>query len=331
MSPPPFPFIVGFGRSGTTLVRVMFDSHPEIAIGDETHFIMALHRRRRRYERANGFAVDRFVADLTRRPGFVAMGTSADDLAAALRQRPPISVADALREVFTLFAASQGKPRYGDKTPVHVRSVPALARIFPEARFVHVIRDGRDAALSYLSVPWGPASIEEAAIVWRRAVRAGRRGGATVGPERYREVRYEALVDDPETTLMDLAAFLEVEFDPAMLRYPERAEHLVQSMGFPETRSGLYLPPTPGMRDWRSQMGPADVAAFDVLAGSALAELGYERGGAPPGLPAHVAARGRLLRLECIRSARWARVRVHRARTRARILGGRRGHGTRRA
>lgn len=307
MSPParaqPFPFLVGRGRSGTTLLRSIFDSHPEMAIPDESHFLIGLSRRRRRYERVDGFAVDAFVGDVSKRPGFRSMEIPVEVLQADLRSRTPADYPEAVRRIYAIYARRHGKSRYGDKTPIHVMKLPQLAGLFPEARFVHIIRDGRDVADSYLDVAWGPDDVVEAALLWKRAVEAGRRGGRALGPHRYREVRYEDLVEDPEGTVQDLCRFVELRFDPVMLRYYERAGEVAGKMGMPEARRSLYLPPTRGIRDWRTQMRNVDVVAFEAVSGALLEELGYERGAPAPGVAARLRARGWQLRL-----------RVHRAR-----------------
>jgi hypothetical protein len=97
-------------------------------------------------------------------------------------------------------------------------------------------------------------------------------------PGLYREVRYEALVADPETELRALCTFLEIEYDDAMARYHEgrgRNKHELSA-------KKAWLPPTVGLRNWRAQMAEADVAQFEAAAGDALVELGYERAGPPP-------------------------------------------------
>jgi hypothetical protein len=273
----PFPFVVGRGRSGTTLVRAILDSHPDMAVPDETHLIVRLGRRRQRYERASGFDVDTFMDDLGRRRGFDCFELDEPVVRADLRADPPGSYPDAIRRVFALYAASRGKRRYADKTPIHVLNVPYLADLFPEARFVHVIRDGREVALSYLDVAWGPTSVADAALEWRRAVLSGRRAGSRLGPSRYLEVRYERLVDDTEATVRGLCDFLDLAFDPVMLRYHERADEVAGKMGMPDARQALYRPLTRGLRDWRTQIPVSDVALFEALAGDVLDELGYER------------------------------------------------------
>ncbi len=121
---------------------------------------------------------------------------------------------------------------------------------------------------------------------------AGRDAGARLGPERYREVRYEDLVREPERVLVELCAFVELPYDARMLRYHEQADRLVPSLSHNEHHQNLHRPPTVGLRDWRSQMSPADAAVFESLAGDLLDELGYERATSRPGARGVSARRG---------------------------------------
>jgi sulfotransferase family protein/uncharacterized protein DUF354 len=283
---------------------------PRDAVPNESHFILPFARRRAKYEKADAFAVDRFLEDIRDHPSFREMGVVEDDLRSDLTASPPHDYAEAVRRVFAVYARSEGKTRYADKTPSYVLSLPALARLFPEARFIHIIRDGRDVALSYLDVPWGPSSLPEAALLWKRAVTRGRRAGSRLGQTRYHEIRYEELIDDPAATVATLCEFLELDFVPEMLQYFGRADQVAGRMPFQETRQALYLPPTKGLRDWRTQMAGADVAQFEALAGNLLTELGYERGAVE--IPFSE-------RLRAARSS-WA-VRARRTRVRAGRLG----------
>jgi hypothetical protein len=241
---PIFPFVVGCSRSGTTLLRALLDAHPLLAVPPESHFAVLPRLR------------------LRRDPWFRLWGIDPPDVR-------DLDVADAVRAVFAAYAAAQDKPRYADKTPHYVSHLPLLAKRFPEARFVHVVRDGRDVALSLLEVPWGPDDVEGAALHWRRRVLEGRAAG--LGPERYRELRYEALVADPERELRALAAWLELPYDPAMLDPARRPE----AVPYREHHGRLALAPTVGLRDWRREMSAAEAARFHAVAGDALAELGY--------------------------------------------------------
>jgi hypothetical protein len=314
----PFPFFVGCGRSGTTLFRAIFDSHPDLAIPGESHFIVHLLPRRRRYEKEAGFDTGAFLADLLPHPRFRLWGIADDDVRSALERDPPSMLPEAIRAAFGVYAARQGKRRYGDKTPGYISHLASLADLFPEARFVHIVRDGRDVALSYLDVSFGPSSTEGAALHWRRLVERGRRAGNRLGPGRYVEVRYEDLLADPEATTRSLCAFLDLGFHPDMFRYPERAAEVAQGSAFPEAHGRLALPPTIGLRDWRTQMADTDVVAFELLAGDLLIDLGYEVAGTRPDVFARARTTARRLGIEARRLA-------HGVGKRAGITAGRRG------
>jgi hypothetical protein len=110
--------VLGVRRSGTTLLRVMLDRHPVLAVPDESYFVPQLARRHRT-------PVDpvAFVDDLRRLPTLVEWGLSPDAVAARLR--PGLATGDAIAAVFAAYAAANGKPRWGDKTPLYMQHLPA--------------------------------------------------------------------------------------------------------------------------------------------------------------------------------------------------------------
>lgn len=256
----------------------MFDAHPQMSVTHESHFVAVMGRRRGRYEGdGHQFDVERFLKDLYADQKFRSLGLAEDELTAALTGQPPEDFAEAVRRVFDFYASRNGKSRYGDKTPAYVLRIPLLAELFPESRFIHLIRDGRDVAVSFSHVRFGPHSVVETAIYWKRRVLRGRKDGRALGEHRYREVRYEDLVREPEAVLNDLCAFVDLDFDPAMLRYFESASQFVDSTGLPEAHQRLFLPPTAGLRDWRVELAPEDVRRFEAVAGKQLDDLGYGR------------------------------------------------------
>ena len=111
----------------------------------------------------------------------------------------------ALRAFYGLYAAGQGKPRAGDKTPGYSASMRAIESVLSEARFVHIIRDGRDVALSVMSRAVKERTVEDLAKRWKRRINRTRKQGAKVS--HYLEVRYEELVADTEATLRACATF----------------------------------------------------------------------------------------------------------------------------
>jgi Sulfotransferase family len=291
---PIFPFFTGCARSGTTLVRAIFSSHPDMAIPDETHYFSQMIDTRARYDSAQGFANETFLADLLAHPKFPQWILPEDQVRHALNSPPAFSYAAAVRRVYALYAQIKGKPRYGDKTPYNVIKISDLAAVFPEARFIHLIRDGRDVALSLMDHRWGDAGMVKAARFWKDRTRRGRDAGHRLGPNRYIEIRYEDLVQDAENVVKSVCAFIQLEFDPVMLRYHETSERRLFDgrPGRPQVSetSHLNLPPTKGLRDWRTQMPADHLALFEVVAGDLLEELGYERGTDRPSLRIRVNA-----------------------------------------
>jgi hypothetical protein len=278
---PPFPFIVGSGRSGTTLLRAMLDSHPALAVPDEVSFIVRLSRPHyaRRYGWPRRFEVGPCLDLLLANGSLQRWRLGADEIRSALLgpPGPPAgSFAEAVRRLYRRWAERQGKTRYADKTPMHVLHLRRLGRMFPEARFVHLVRDGRDVALSYLEAAWGPSTVEDAAVEWRHRVAAGRRAGRSLGADRYLEVHYEDLVAGPRPVVERVCEFIDLSWDDRLLRHQERAELVIGATRFPEAHQRLRLPPTPGLRNWRTEMDDADVARFEAIAGPQLEAFGYE-------------------------------------------------------
>lgn len=274
---PPFLFIVGCGRSGTTLLVTMLDSHPALAIPGESGFVVELARlgSREGAGAASAFADD-FVRRIERFDRFRAWKLDGDILRSEIAGRGVTSGADAVRLTYGAYAATFGKPRYGDKTPDHVLEMGEIAELLPEAVFVHVVRDGRDVALASLAVDWGPRTVPEAARYWSRRVRAGRDVGGKLGAGRYLEVRYERLVEDAAGVLAEVVRFLGLDYDPVMLEYRGAAERQLAMSPSPSADRSLLRPPVRGLRDWRRDMSERDAAAFDRIAGDLLDELGYE-------------------------------------------------------
>ena len=246
----------------------MLDSHREMAVPPESYFLIPLMKEP--YNREG------FLSLLAGHRRFLRWGLPVEAVAESLSKKQPDDLPGAVRVLYETYATSFGKTRWGDKSPGYVRRIHALADLLPEAHFVHIIRDGRDVALSWFDVPFGPESIPEAAERWRKDVRVGRRAGRQHAAGRYMEVRYERLVTRPERVLQRVCEFGDLSFDPAMLEYTSRVEHIIEATLEPESHKRLRQPLTPGLRDWRREMDESDVHAFRDVAGNLLAKLGYD-------------------------------------------------------
>ena len=276
MTPP--LIVLGVSRSGTTLLRVILDRSPGLAIPDESFFVPPLARRHGRAVRR-----ERFLDDLSRLPALRAWGLDVADVSPRVRDGMPTG--EAVAAVFEAYAAKEGKPRWGDKTPMYMRHLDLLERLFPTAQYVHLIRDGRDAAVSFLEMPAGtytrtwahPDGPREFACLWRIEVSAARELGARVGRARYHEARYEHVVAEPDAALRAICEFARIPFGDDMLAYPSAVD-----VSEKPHQQRLLQPPTRGVRNWRSELDAADVHAFEDVAGDLLGELGYETGRTGP-------------------------------------------------
>ncbi|MDX6586514.1 MAG: hypothetical protein QOI31_987 [Solirubrobacterales bacterium] len=291
--PPPMPFVVGVNRSGTTLLRMMLDSHPDLAIPPETHFLPALFKTmldaRKEGERMTPEQVTAFLVEHRRWGDF---GLDPDVLTQRFSEMKGMRPKLVLRAFYGLYAENQGKSRYGDKTPGYVKQMGTVQRALPEARFIHLIRDGRDVALSReRRTDAEELSVERHAMIWKRRINRARR--QEVRLKHYLEIRYEDLVRDPEDTLRTVCEFIELPYDPAMLTYHERSADRLQEIARDlhdddggalrpaEERLEAHQLVTDAPREdrverWRELMSPEDVAQFEDTAGDLLEELGYD-------------------------------------------------------
>jgi hypothetical protein len=294
----PAPFVVGVPRSGTTLLRLMLDAHPDLAIPGETHFIPALLSRWKEMRAADTPDAERrreALELITSHPRWRDLGVDRDALERHLLSLPVADAGEVARAVFVVHAEARGKPRWGDKTPAYLTKMPRIQRAIPEATFVHVLRDGRDVALSWANVSWGVHDPAEAARQWVRRITGARRRVGRLRPGSYLELRYEDLVSDPDGALRRVAEHIELPWDAAMLDYHREArERMAPAMRELHSVHGRTIsadererqhalvsepPRADRVSRWREGMADRDRRAFEAIAGELLTELGYEAPG----------------------------------------------------
>ena len=279
----PYVFFVGCPRSGNTLVQRLADAHPELAVMHGTRWIARWYERRIALTEDGRVTAD-LLERLLRHKRFKALEMEPNDLMRLYWENPAVPYSDFVTALFDRFGERHGKRLVGDKSPEYVRSIPTLHSLWPKVRFVHTIRDGRDVCLSVAEwrkgatrfPTWDSDPVATTAVWWDRNVRLAREEGKRLGLGLYLEVRYESLVADPARECARLCRFLGIPYEDAMLRFHE---------GRTRSEPGLdpkkaWLPVTPGLRTWRSQMPSADVVGFEAAAGDLLDELGYGRGAA---------------------------------------------------
>jgi hypothetical protein len=267
-------FIIGFDRSGTTLLSGMLDSHEDLAIPYESHFIPKYARLAGNYDFGDLESKRKLVREIF-----------SERFPAAWDYKPPIEsmdlescadLADVIDAIFAAYADHKGKRIWGDKTPGYTGQIEVIHSLFPGAKFIHLVRDGRDVALSLMLQHWGPASFLSCVEAWRETVFWARKMGRLLPTGQYMELRYEDLLEDPERQLKGITEFLGLEYSRRMLRdYSAKAMDRVPD----DTHAKLVeAPDKSNAYKWVRRLGGVDQHLAFIAGGELLEELGYQPG-----------------------------------------------------
>ena len=246
-------FVVGSPRSGTTLLRLILDSHPRIACGPETHILADLDDSlRRHWRRLERYGRDESYWQARCRHLF--------------------------EEVKGDYAAAKGKPRWADKTPSYALHLPFITALFPEAQIVHLIRDARMVTASALH-RWGWRAAWEMPSRWAASVAQASAAGAGLGPGRYREIRFEHFTIDTEGVLRALFDWLDEPWEPEVLAYDRFAHdgsgrNRTARPGAP-SEPGRAIDPSRATRPSR-ELDPLLRLRVERVAGRLNRTLGYD-------------------------------------------------------
>ena len=265
--------IVGCPRSGTALLRNLLRSHPNLTFPDESHFIPAFYTA---YgdPRSDGEA---------RRLGAKILGLFwvrnwgmdlAPEAFAGCR-----TFRDVLCRLYGEWARRENKPRWGDKTPQYVTAIPLLRKIFPEAKIIHIYRDGRDVALSWLRHQMEPRNLYRAASLWKERVETGREAGRKLSADTYAEVCYERLLENTRAVMRRVCDFIEEPFREAVLTPTPLPVRPRVTLHKQQPIRGWTTVMLTNAAKWRTEMTDADRILFESVAGDLLEALGYEAAG----------------------------------------------------
>ncbi|TDC47856.1 sulfotransferase [Actinomadura sp. KC345] len=299
-------FVIGCPRSGTTLLQQMLHSHRRIAFPSETRFVHTSYDVRHTFGDLEREENRRRLAEWIVKgedTKFKVLKLDADAVIEEIVDAPP-TLGSALATVFRAYARGHGKPRWGDKRPSYFRRVPMLRRMFPDAQFIHLVRDGRDAVSSLKRMPWYHGDTFSAALTWREAVDMGKRLARRLGPDTFYEFRYEDLVAEPEPELEKLCVFLGETFDPAMTRAYEHARQTVPSARKWHLRTH-EAPNTRNVGAWRDRLEDWEADLVEHVLASRLVDHGYTLTGVSRPAVANLARYHRLA------AHRWRSHRAH--------------------
>ncbi len=268
-------FIVGAMRSGTTLLRLMLAAHTRLVIPPESHFIPYVYHEERRLgglSRVRPQVVEWLIAH----PRLSDFHLEPEFFRGIVGALEPFQTRTIVETILGEFARRHGKERWGEKTPWYRAVVPELAELLPEAKFIHILRDGRDTALSARRSSFGPPTWAGAAYLWRDSVRDAWNGLARISKSRTFELRYEDLLLAPEKTLRSVCDFLLEKYEPQMLDFSRQAGDLVPAWESAwHTKLAGHLDPNNAGK-WKRELTVAEVLLFQNVASPELLRAGYE-------------------------------------------------------
>lgn len=276
-------FILGAPRSGTSLLRVMLNRHPAIALCDETYYFYYVYSRRHAFGDLRDISARRHaVSEYLGTSRVQTLGLNADTLSHALL-RNGTRYDTLFLTLMQSYAVANGKTRYGEKTPQHSQYVETLLNWYPNCRVIHIVRDPRDVAASLMRMPWASDNVLTNARTWRTdnsyLERVSQR-------ENYLCVRYESLVQEPARELARICSFVGETYSPAMLDANEGVVNHAwwfQRALQPVTKDRIEV--------WRQQLSPHQIALVEMVAGEMLHTFGYEASGYTVSMTTQVMAR----------------------------------------
>ena len=266
---------MGCPRSGTTLLQTLLDAHPNIAIPPESHLFRRFAPLFPRYgdlqeESNRKLLVKDLLNDVRIREWHLEL--SVEEFCARLKN---YSLREIVSVLFEAYAEKEGKIHWGDKTPSNVLFLPQIKSLFPEAKVIHLVRDGRDVAESLSRALFGTKSIDTIAYRWKESILAFRQFVARFGQEDSIEVKYEDLANDPQHEISKILDFFEegdlkigngIPDTPTRSYYIQKYPvHQMLREPVSNRKVGIFL----------KKMKSRKIEIFETIAGNLLESYGY--------------------------------------------------------
>jgi hypothetical protein len=275
-------FIIGSERSGTTLVLAILACHPRIAVPEVTwyypRFRPYLHTYGDLGILGNFNALAHEMAYGLRVP-FWRMpdanpATFGNEIAARAAEIEP-SFAGVFAAMFERYAKHVKKPRWGEKTPGNVFYIDRILEDFPNAQFVYIYRDCRDASAEFIESQFGPTNAYTAAVMWRDGQRAVKPFRETLSPDQWFNIKYEDFVRDPVNHLKSMCAFLGEDFDDALMEF--HTTPVAQRRGKTKDNWALAHPISDRhVGIFETQLSIEQQRVMAWVAGDLMQDLGYD-------------------------------------------------------
>ncbi len=281
-------FIVSSPRSGSTLLRLILDAHPNIAIPPPGYLFNMIYPYLYSYGDLNkkeNFA--ELIEDILEAPTIKKWKCNLN-IASIISNVGECSFKGVYEYLHVIYMNQQGKIRWGNKSPRNVHFISDIKELFPKAQIIHLLRDGRDVAIDIADADFWPHSLWGGAQRWQECVRAARIFSRELDSDSYMEVRYESLCQSPESVLRQVCEFIGETFAPEILAHHESSS--TRSWSQDKTHQATAKPITTeyvGM--YKRRLNQHDRQALEALTGETLRQAGYPVDGNASPIPFRLA------------------------------------------
>lgn len=283
-------FIIGNPRSGTTLLRLMLTCHKHIVIPPECGFALWLRETYKNWKTSDDILLNRFIYDLMHCKKIETWQMNENTLHEFLKTKSPSSYTQAVSSVYEYYGISKGKhaKRWGDKNNYYLDHILTIKEMFPDACFVHIVRDGRDVACSYkelgkkkigaIYAPRLPDQIEAIAREWKGNMDTINGSFESIGWDHVYEIRFEDILKTPSEHLKKLCEQIAEPYDPAMLEYHRmNRKHQLEPEGFMKWKEKTFEPPNiKAAEKYKTILTTEELRVFEKIAGKYLKHYGYK-------------------------------------------------------
>ncbi len=270
-------FIIGAQRSGTTLLRLILNAGSTLAIPEEGTFLMPLLRKVKDIDTAlNNTEIINFLEYLKGNSQFKLWGLTIDKLTHEFADKKSVAIGNLIAELYTEYSVLEGKKNWGDKTPSFFRMIPVLSKLFPDAIFVHIVRDGRDLYLSWKKMDATKSNPAVAGLEWSYKVNKVRTSLLNLATERHIEIRYEDLVSDPVNTMVNICDFCSIEYSVNMFNYWKKSDDYIGKHHSDLIFKGISNDSVGKWRKLDKKDDKQNIIYFERVARNTLINSGYE-------------------------------------------------------
>ncbi|MEM9821557.1 MAG: sulfotransferase [Bacteroidota bacterium] len=275
----PIVYIIGVGRSGTSMLMTLLNGHSEIAFTPETHFLRFYLGNVQVKQKYEALGPKAFQSLLEKDDYFKRLDCSAEALLSPyVSGKRPLDLSEVYLHLLSQYRQRKGKTWIGDKDPRYIDYLPMVKKVCPEARIIHIYRDPREMVLSKMKADWAahrPYWLN--AMISQIQMKSGRQTARQLFGDNYYELAYESLTQAPAQSLTNLLQFMGLDFEPEMLDLSKSAKELVDQSEL-QWKDNTFKPVmATNTRKWEQQLSAKQIRSIEIICKEWFEQLGYQK------------------------------------------------------